>query len=79
MHHKIVGKDILNYYVLYDLNDNLIGYFDSLIEFKNKFGYPVYELNRKFKNGKSNFIFFNIENKKYKLYKFFWGGNYVKD
>lgn len=60
----------MNYFILYDFEDNIVCYIDSLNEFKLKFNYPVYELNRKFKNSKSNFILFNIENKKYKLYKF---------
>lgn len=64
------GKGFLYYFVLYDLNDNLIAYFDTLIEFKSQFHYEIKELNRKFKNSRSNFILFNIENKKYKLYKF---------
>lgn len=68
--YKIVGKGFLYYFVLYDLNDNLIAYFDTLIEFKSQFHYEIKELNRKFKNSRSNFILFNIENKKYKLYKF---------
>ena len=29
---KLIGKDILEYYVIYDLNDNVVAYIDTLDE-----------------------------------------------
>jgi len=58
------------YYVLYDLEDNLICYFDTITDFLSKYNYKNYEITRKFKNSKSNFINLILENKTYKLYIF---------
>lgn len=60
----------MEYYVLYDLNDNLVCYLDSLKEFLEKFGYSLKEINRKFRNSIENYIYLIIDNKTLKLYKF---------
>lgn len=59
----------MKYYVLYDLNDNIICYFSTLLEFASKFGYGVKELNRKYRKS-SNFINLRIDNVSYKLFAF---------
>ena len=64
-----IGKDNLQYYVLYDVNDNVICYFDTLLEFSVKFGYPIKELNRKYRKS-INFINLHINNNSYRLYVF---------
>ena len=60
----------MEYYVLYDLNDNVVCYFDSLFEFSGKFGYPIKELNRKYRNSLNNTINLVIDNICYKLFCF---------
>lgn len=59
----------MKYYVLYDLNDNIICYFSTLLEFASKLGYEVKELNRKYRKS-SNFINLCIDNVSYKLFAF---------
>lgn len=58
------------YYVLYDYSDNIVGYFDTLIEFTVKLHLDIYEVKRKFRNTSNNFIGLIHENKKYRLYVF---------
>lgn len=58
------------YFVLYDLNDNVIAYYDNLNEFAVAFNYLVRELRRKFNNSKEEFVFCDIDNCRYKLFKF---------
>ena len=69
-HTKIIGKVILEYYILYDLNDNIICYFDNLFEISKKFGYPIKELNRKYRKSLDNSINLVLENVYYKLFCF---------
>lgn len=59
-----------NYYALYDLEDNLICLFNNIHEFVSKHHYQYFELRRKFKKSKSNYINLELEKKSYKLYKF---------
>lgn len=58
------------YYVLYDLNDNIVCYFNTLIEFCTKFNYSNKEINRKFKNSNSNYIHVDILNSRFSLFVF---------
>ena len=44
------------YYILYDNNDNIVCYFNSLIEFCTKFNYEVRELRRKYNKSTSNSV-----------------------
>ena len=60
----------MEYYVLYDLNDNIICYFDNLTEISEKFGYPIKELNRKYRNSLDDSINLVLENAYYKLFYF---------
>ena len=60
----------MSYYVLYDLNDNVVAYYDDLSEFSSIFNYFLKELNRKFKKSMSNYIYCDIDSQRYKLYKF---------
>jgi len=69
LHHEIVGKVFLKYYVLYDINDNIICYFNTLLEFATKFGYEIKELNRKYRKN-NDFINLNIDSISYKLFVF---------
>ncbi len=59
-----------NYFVLYDLKDNVICYFENINEFSNRFNYPLKEINRKYRNSKNDFINLIIDKKHYKLYSF---------
>jgi len=59
-----------NYFVLYDNNDYIVCYFDNIREFAFKYNYQYYELRRKFKNSKTNFINLILDNVEYKLYSF---------
>ncbi len=60
----------MKYFVLYDIDDNLVSYYDNLLEFTSKFNYPIKEINRKYKNSLFNYIFLDIDNLRYKLYAF---------
>lgn len=58
------------YFVLYDLNDNVIAYYDNLNEFADSFNYLVRELRRKFNNSKEDFVYCDIDNTRFKLFRF---------
>ena len=58
------------YYVLYDYSDNIVGYFDNLLELSVKLHLDLYELKRKFRNTSNNFIGLIYDKKKYRLYSF---------
>lgn len=58
------------YFVLYDLNDNIISYFNDIKEISVNYNYEVKELNRKFRNSLFDYIILCIDNHNYKLYKF---------
>ena len=56
------------------MNDNIICYFNTLLEFATKFGYEIKELNRKYRKN-NYFINLNIDSISYKLFVFeqpFW-------
>ncbi len=60
----------MEYFVMYDNNDNVVCYLDNLDEFLNKYNYQRKEILRKFRNTSSDFINLILENSSYKLYKF---------
>lgn len=51
------------------MNDNIICYFNTLLEFATKFGYEIKELNRKYRKN-NDFINLNIDSISYKLFVF---------
>ena len=59
-----------SYYILYDDYDNLITYYNTLIEFCITFNYSCTEIRRKFRNSSTNFINVDIDKRRYKLYIF---------
>lgn len=58
------------YFVLYDLDDNIICYFDNEIEVSIFSGLRIKDINYKFKNAIYNFVYCDIENARFKLFKF---------
>lgn len=60
----------MEYYVMYDLEDNLLCYYSNILELTSKLNYQVKEINRKFKKSKDNVININVDNLRYKVYKF---------
>lgn len=60
----------MEYFVLYDLNDNVICYYDNLDDFISKYKYAKKEINRKYRNSLTNYIYLIIEQQFFKLYKF---------
>jgi len=58
-----------NYFVLYDMNDNVVCYFDNCEELIAKVGSSVHEIVRKFNNS-DDCIILVINLEKYKLYTF---------
>lgn len=68
---KFTSKDFRknNYFILYDLNDYCIGYFDNFEELAKITNYKVRELVKLF-NRSLGFIYIDIDNKRYKLYTF---------
>lgn len=59
-----------NYFVLYDMEDNIICYFDNFKELYKTLNYELRNLVYQFNNKKTNIINIEIENKKYKLATF---------
>lgn len=66
--YKIIGKDKLEYYLIYDLNDNLIAYIDTKKELSNFTGLRIKDINYKFKQ--KNHIYSFLNKKIYVIYKF---------
>ena len=60
----------MTYYVMYDLEDNLFCYYSNILELTSKLNYQVKEINRKFKKSKGNVININVDNLRFKVYKF---------
>lgn len=55
------------YFVLYDLNDNVVCYFDNFAELSKIINYPSWKLARRFEIF-GNLINVTIDNKDYKLF-----------
>ncbi len=69
---KFNSKDFKkqNYFVLYDMNDFIISYFDNYIELSKILNYRLSDLVRSYNRYKTNIIVIIINNKKYKLATF---------
>lgn len=65
---KIIGKDILEYYVIYDLNDNIIAYIDTLEELAIFTNLRKKQLKYKLKN--KSFIYYVFGDTYRKIYSF---------
>ena len=59
-----------NFFVLYDLNDNIISYFDSFVELSKFFNYSLSDLVYQYNKNHTDIITIIIDNKKYKLATF---------
>lgn len=60
-----------NYFVLYDVNDNIICYIDNIYELVNYLpNYRLRDIKRRFLNSKFGYIGIVIDNVIYKLYRF---------
>ncbi len=61
----------MDYFVLYDLSDNIICYFDNFNELKRFLpNYRDRDIKRRFVKSNLNFIKIIIDKSMYKLYKF---------
>lgn len=58
----------MEYYVIYDLNDNVIAYIESKIELSLYTGLRIYDINYKFKH--SDYILSYVDKKEVKIFKF---------
>lgn len=77
---KIIGKDYLiyrsktfkkdNYFVLYDLNDNIVGYFDNFEDLSRILKYRLSDLVHEYNRNNTDNIIVIIDNNKYKLATF---------
>ena len=56
-----------NYFVLYDLNDEVVCYFDNFDELSKHINYDICHIVWLFKRINSNLISIVIDNKRYKL------------
>ena len=59
-----------NFFVLYDLNDNIICYYDNFKDLSRFLSYELRNLVYQYNSHKSNIITIEIDNKKYKLATF---------
>lgn len=59
-----------NYFILYDMNDEIICLFDNFDELSNHITQRLYDLVYEYKRHKSNVITIEIDRKKYKLATF---------
>ena len=59
-----------NYFILYDLNDEIICLFDNFDELSNHITQRLHDLVYEYKRHKSNIITIEIDRKKYKLATF---------
>ncbi len=58
----------MDYFIVYDLNDNLVAYLDNIYELVSYTGLRIYDINYKFKD--HDFIISRISKKTFKIYKF---------
>lgn len=70
MNYKIKTFREENYFILYDLNDNIICYYDNFNELSTVINYSLRDLIREYNREKSNIRIIVINNKKYKLATF---------
>lgn len=60
----------INYFILYDLNDDLVCYYDNFKELSNHITQRLHDLVYEYNRHKSNVIIIEIDRKKYKLATF---------
>lgn len=70
MNYKIKTFREENYFILYDLDDNIICYFDNFNELSTVINYSLRDLIHEYNRAKSNIRIIIINNKKYKLATF---------
>lgn len=58
------------FYICYDLNDNLVCFLNDIYELSLFIKSPIKEINRKFKNAKTNYILSDVNSKRYKFYRY---------
>lgn len=78
---KYNSKDFLkqNYFVLYDINDNILYYFDNFTELSKIFNYRLYNLVHHYNISDTNVINVVIDNQKYKLATFVAEGGFENE
>lgn len=59
-----------NYFVLYDLNDDIVCYYDSFKDLLKELNYRLSDLVHEYNRNNTNVITVIINNKKYKLATF---------
>ena len=59
-----------NYFVLYDLNDDIVCYYDSFNDLLKELNYRLCDLVHEYNRNNTNVIIVIINNKKYKLATF---------
>lgn len=59
----------MEYFVVYDFNDNILGYFDDIDELVSFTGLRKKQINYKFKN--REFLFYLFNGSYNKIYRFF--------
>lgn len=70
MHYRTKEFKNNNFFILYDLNDNIICYFDNFKELSRIFNYKVTDLVHEFNRHSSDRIIVVINNSKYRLVTF---------
>ena len=70
MHLKSKDVRTKNYFVLYDVNDEIICLFNDFDELSKYLNYKLYDLVHEYNRFKSNIINIEIDRKKYKLATF---------
>ena len=60
----------MEYYVIYDINDNIVVYLDNVKALSEFTGLRVKDINYKFKNASLDFIYVVLDNIKYKVFRF---------
>lgn len=64
------GKEYLEYYVIYDLNDNIVAYLDDINDLSKCTGLRKKDINYKFKKSLLSYIYVVFDNSKYKVFRF---------
>ena len=70
MHLKSKDVRTKNYFVLYDVNDEIICLFNDFDELSKHLNYKLYDLVHEYNRFKSNIINIEIDKKRYKLATF---------
>ena len=70
MHFTSKNLKTINYFVLYDENDEIICLFNDFNELSKYINYKLYDLTHEYNRHKSNIITIEIDRKRYKLATF---------